>query len=112
MAEYLSPAVYVEELSAGVKPLQCAGTSTAGFVGHAAKGPLSEAVPINDFGTFVTRFGSFTDNAFLAFAVQAFFDEGGQSCYIVRTCRHNAGVPVAVPAFRTYNAVAAAPANH
>jgi phage tail sheath protein FI len=43
MAEYLSPAVYVEEIPSGNKPIQGLGTSTCGFVGHAPKGPVGEA---------------------------------------------------------------------
>ena len=40
MAEYLSPGVYVEEFDSGPAPMQGAGTSTAGFVGLAEKGPV------------------------------------------------------------------------
>ena len=113
MADYLSPAVYVEEVSSGIKPLQGVGTSTAGFVGLTVKGPIGIATPINNFGAFVTQFGSYSSNALLPFAVKAFFDEGGQTCYVVRTCHYdNTGQPTAVAANRTYNAVAAVPANH
>jgi phage tail sheath protein FI len=106
MAEYLSPAVYVEELSSGVKPLEGAGTSTAGFVGHAVKGPIGIATPINNFSEFQTRFGGFSSDALLPFGVKAFFDEGGQSCYVVRTCHYdNTDQPTAVSATRTYKAV-------
>jgi uncharacterized protein len=106
MPEYLSPAVYVEELSSGVKPIQGVGTSTAGFVGHAVKGPIGVATPINNFSEFQKKFGGFFSNGFLAFAVKAFFDEGGSSCYVVRT-RHydNNGNATAIAANRTYNAV-------
>jgi|RhiMetdeSRZDD1v2_1073273.scaffolds.fasta_scaffold56099_5 Bacteriophage tail sheath protein len=104
MAEYLSPAVYVEELSSGVKPIEGVGTSTAGFVGHAVKGPIGVATPINNFGEFVRRFGGFYSNGLLAFAVKAFFDEGGRSCYVVRTCHYSGNplAPQAVAASRTY----------
>ena len=40
MAEYLSPGVYVEEFDSGVKAMEGVGTSTAGFVGMAQKGPV------------------------------------------------------------------------
>jgi len=106
MAEYLSPAVYVEELPSGVKPLEGVGTSTAGFVGHAVKGPVGIATPINNFGEFQTKFGGVSSNALLLFAVKAFFDEGGRSCYVVRACHYdNADHPTAVSATRSYNAV-------
>ena len=85
MAEYLSPAVYIEEIPSGIKPIEGVGTSTGAFVGHAEKGPIGEAIPINNFSEFLKTFGSYTDD-YLAFAVKAFFDEGGKSCYVVRTC--------------------------
>ena len=40
MAEYLSPGVYVEEFDSGVKAMEGVGTSTAGFIGLAEKGPV------------------------------------------------------------------------
>ena len=107
MPEYLSPAVYFEEQSSGVKPIEGAGTSTAGFVGHAVKGPIGVATPINNFGEFVRRFGGFFSNGLLPFAVKAFFDEGGRSAYIVRTCKYSGAPPTpdAVVATDTYDTV-------
>ena len=40
MAEYLSPGVYVEEFDSGSKPMEGVGTSTAGFIGLAERGPV------------------------------------------------------------------------
>lgn len=88
MAEYLSPAVYIEEIPSGIKPIEGVGTSTGAFLGHAEKGPIGEAVPINNFSEFLKNFGGYIDNGYLAFAVKAFFDEGGTSCYVVRTCHY------------------------
>lgn len=88
MAEYLSPEVYIEEISSGLKPIQGVGTSTAAFVGLCQKGPFGEAVPITNFSQFLKTFGSYIDGAFLAFAVRSFFTEGGTSCYVVRTCHY------------------------
>ena len=39
MAEYLSPGVYVEEYDNSPRAVEGVGTSTAGFVGMAVKGP-------------------------------------------------------------------------
>jgi uncharacterized protein len=41
MPEYLAPAVYVEETSFRSKSIEGVGTSTAGFVGLTARGPVS-----------------------------------------------------------------------
>lgn len=95
MAEYLSPEVYIEELSSGIKPIQGVGTSTGSFVGIAQKGPFGVAEPITNFAQFVKTFGTYIDGAYLAFAVKAFFTEGGTSCYVVRTCHYE--VPAASP---------------
>ena len=53
MAEYLSPGVYVEEFESGGKPMEGVGTSTAGFVGLAEKGPVG-GIP-----QLVTNFADF-----------------------------------------------------
>lgn len=94
MPDYLSPDVFVEEIPSGNKPIQGVGTSTCGFVGHAVKGPIGEAVPITSFAQYQTRFGGYSDDGTLTFAVKSFFDEGGTSCYVVRTC-HYTGTPLA-----------------
>src|SRR5687767_12336959 len=102
MAEYLSPEVYIEELSSGLKPIQGVGTSTAAFVGHCQRGPIGIAKPINSFSDFLRTFGSYADGAYLPLAVRSYFSEGGTSCYVVRTCHHNNGNPTAVKASATF----------
>ena len=89
MAEYLSPGVYVEEKSSGVKPIEGVGTSTGAFVGFAERGPVGKAELIPNWTKFVNIYGSFTENAFLAYAVYQFFAEGGTRCYVVRTCHYS-----------------------
>ncbi len=88
MAEYLSPGVYVEEKSSGVKPIEGVGTSTGAFVGIAEKGPVGEANLIANWTQFVNKYGAFNDKAYLAYAVYQFFAEGGTRCYVVRTCHY------------------------
>ena len=44
MPEYLAPAVYVEETSFRSKSIEGVGTSTAAFVGLAARGPVSSGI--------------------------------------------------------------------
>lgn len=55
---YTTPGIYVEEVSGGPKPLEAAGTSTAGFVGRApnATARLHEPVAINNWTQFVKEF--------------------------------------------------------
>lgn len=87
MGEYLSPAVYMQETSSGVKPIEGVGTSTGAFVGFAEKGPIDKAILITNWSQFVKMFGGFT-TSYLAYAVYGFFYEGGSKCYVVRTCAH------------------------
>ena len=41
---YLTPGVYVEEVSSGSRPLEAVGTSVAAFVGLARRHPVRTAV--------------------------------------------------------------------
>jgi phage tail sheath protein FI len=41
---YLSPGVYVEEVSSGSKPIEGVGTAVAAFVGLVRRDPVSAAV--------------------------------------------------------------------
>lgn len=94
MTEYLSPGVYIEEKSSGVKPIEGVGTSTGAFVGIAERGPIGQAKFIANWAQFVETYGSFINNSYLAYAVYQFFAEGGTRCYVVRTCHYtNVGDP-------------------
>lgn len=91
MAEYLSPGVYVEELESGSKPMEGVGTSTAGFVGLAERGPVG-GIPqlVTSAAEFKRTYGGYlSENAFgeyrfLAYAVDQFFINGGSRAFIVR----------------------------
>ena len=59
MPNYLSPGVYVEEVSSGSKPIEGVGTAVAAFVGFAEKGPLNAPTLVTNWTQFTTNFGSF-----------------------------------------------------
>jgi phage tail sheath protein FI len=112
MPEYLSPGVYVRELPARLKALEGISTSTAGFVGAAERGPVAGSgapfhsatnnfepaadpapVLLTSFADFVRTFGNplplpppgvADATGYLAYAVRAFFDNGGKRCYVSR----------------------------
>ncbi|MDP4181663.1 MAG: phage tail sheath C-terminal domain-containing protein [Bacillota bacterium] len=90
MPNYLSPGVYVEEVSSGVKPISGVGTSVGAFVGIAEKGVIGKAVLVTNWSQFKNEFGGFIPNAYLAYAVYNFLSEGGTSCYVVRAASSNA----------------------
>jgi len=91
MPEYLSPAVFVEEVSSGNKPIEGVGTSTGAFVGGAIKGPVGKATLVTNFTQFLTTFGGFHPKYFLAYAVRDFFAQGGTRAYVVRAFRPKMG---------------------
>lgn len=86
MPEYLSPGVYVEEIELGPKPIQGVGTSTAGFLGQTERGSVSPRL-VTSFEQFTRVYGSYIDQSFLAYAVEGFFRNGGQRCFIGRIVR-------------------------
>lgn len=97
MAEYLSPGVYVEEFDSGIKAMEGVGTSTAGFVGMAQKGPVRGLpVLITSMADYQRRFGGYLserdygNKRFLPYAVEQFFNNGGSSCYVMRVCGEEA----------------------
>ena len=83
---YVTPGVYVEEVSSGSKPIEPVGTSTAGFVGIAPKASarVNEAVALGNWSQFVNIFWE-EGNAStpLAHSVYGFFLNGGSRCYVV-----------------------------
>lgn len=88
MPEYLYPGVYVEEVDTGNKPIEGVSTSTVGFLGIAERGPTI-ATYITSFTDFQRSFGGYyTDSkgnqAYLAYAVEGFFLNGGLRCWIAR----------------------------
>jgi phage tail sheath protein FI len=84
MGEYLSPAVYVEEVSSGAKPIAGVGTSTGAFVGIAEDGVINTPFLVTNWTQFVGEFGGFITGGYLAYSVFQFFNEGGTKCYVVR----------------------------
>ena len=91
MAEYLSPGVYVEEYDNSPRGIEGVGTSTAGFVGLAEKGPVSGApVFVKSFKAFKQLFGGYLSEftygefRYLANSVEQFFANGGNRCFVMR----------------------------
>lgn len=84
MPKYLSPGVYVEEVSSGSKPIEGVGTAVAAFVGFTEKGPIGEPTLVTNWTQFTAAFGDFVPNAYLPHAVYGYFLNGGGTAYIVR----------------------------
>lgn len=91
MAEYLSPGVYVEEYDSSPRSIEGVGTSTAGFVGLAEKGPsIGAPTLVTSFKNFTKQFGGFLSEfthgeyRYLANSVEQFFINGGTRCFVSR----------------------------
>ncbi len=92
MPEYLAPAVYVEEVDTGSKPIEGVSTSTAGLVGVTERGPVNVPMLVTSFGEYQRLFGQMLDPAaytdhqclYLPNAVEGFFTNGGKRVYVTR----------------------------
>ncbi len=84
MPQYLSPGVYLEEKEAGSYPIEGVGTAFAAFVGLAESGPFNTPTLITSWTQFVTTFGAFIRDSYLAHTVYGYFNNGGGACYVVR----------------------------
>ncbi|MGH7843825.1 MAG: hypothetical protein ACREQW_01445, partial [Candidatus Binatia bacterium] len=79
-----TPGVYYERVDASTPAISMLRTDIAGFVGIATRGPLHQPLPVQSWGQFQAYFGDFTGAGYLAYAVRAFFENGGQRCWVVR----------------------------
>jgi phage tail sheath protein FI len=84
MPTYLSPGVYMEEVSSGSKPIEGVGTAVAAFVGFAEKGPANQPTLVTNWTQFTQSFGDFVEGSYLAHAVYGYFLNGGGAAYVVR----------------------------
>src|SRR6185369_8600075 len=90
MPEYLAPAVYVEEIDTGNKPIEGVSTSTAGMIGVTERGPAGVPILVTSYGEYVRWFGErlnradFGDHCYLPHAVEGFFTNGGKRVFITR----------------------------
>jgi hypothetical protein len=95
ISAYHTPGVYRVTPAPPPALLTLVRTDIAGFVGFAERGPLPEDfAPGFDAGAVVRRltswtdyqttFGSFLENGYLAYAVRAFFENGGDTCHVAR----------------------------
>ena len=90
MPEYLAPAVYVEEVDTGSKPIEGVSTSTSGFVGVTERGPVGVPTLVTSGREFQRWFGQslsaqdYPGHNFLPHSVEGFFTNGGKRLYVTR----------------------------
>ncbi|GAB1644638.1 phage tail sheath family protein [Krasilnikovia sp. MM14-A1259] len=92
-SSYLSPGVYMEEVSSGSRPIEAAGTAVAAFVGFAEKGPLNQPTLVTNWTQYTQNFGGFVPGSYLAHSVYGYFANGGGSAYVVRVGSESVAEP-------------------
>ena len=93
--DYFAPGVYVEEVDRGSRPIEGVSMSVAGFVGFTedirGDAELFKPMLITNWSQYLEYFAKpgsphpgFTEfDAYLPFAVQGWFDNGGGRCWVV-----------------------------
>ncbi|MGF1487936.1 MAG: phage tail sheath family protein [Prochloraceae cyanobacterium] len=91
--DYFAPGVYVEEIDRGSRPIEGVQTNVAGFVGFTEDirngAEIFKPMLVTTWSQYLQYFGrpnsdGFTDfNAYLPFAVNGFFMNGGGRCWVV-----------------------------
>lgn len=82
----LHPGVYIEEVPSGVRTITGVATSITLFIGWARRGPVDRALRITSFADFERLYGGLDieDEAYLGYAVRAFYQNGGSDAYVLR----------------------------
>ena len=94
------PGVYTEPSERRRDALSLAPSGVPGFVGLARRGPTTVPVRIASPGQFASVFGELPEGGFLQPSVEAFFQNGGRECWIVRVT-HKSGSSFGEPAVRS-----------
>ena len=92
------PGVYVEEIPSGVHTIIGVATSITAFVGRAARGPVDEAVVINNFSDYGRIFGGLSLLSTMSFAVRDFYLNRGSQAVIVRVQNGARASRISLPA--------------
>ena len=109
MRTYLAPGVYLAPQPPPEADIRLIRTDIAGFVGYAERGPIAPAnspsladpttlaIRLTSWDQYRTTFGGLTHYAYMPYAVRAFFENGGTTCYVVRVAASTSAIPFAVP---------------
>ena len=112
MSAYLTPGTYLRPKPAEQKDVRLVRTDVAGFVGFAERGPLpllelqppggkfradDLAIRLTSWNEYTSVFGGFISYGYLAYAVRAFFENGGTTCRVVRVAATNHLDPLSRP---------------
>lgn len=91
MPVYQTPGVYIEEIERGPRPIEGVPTSIAAFLGETERGPTMPRL-VTSYHEYQRWFGGILEstNYYLPYAVNGFFENGGQELYVCRIVGQNA----------------------
>jgi hypothetical protein len=105
--DYFAPGVYIEEVDRGSRPIEGVSLSVAGFVGFTedvrGDAELFKPMLVTNWSQYLEYFGKpgsdgFTDfNAYLPFAVNGWFMNGGGRCWVTSIGTRLPGSPPPPP---------------
>jgi len=92
MPTYLTPGVYVEEVSSGNKPIEGVATAVAAFVGLLPGGPINKPMRISNWTQFANIYtdpqhpenGPFMEGSYTAHSIYGYFQNGGSIAWVIR----------------------------
>lgn len=84
LSSYRTPGVRLEWLDSAQQVRTPVRTDIAAFVGIAERGPLHRPVRVDSWDQFRGVFGGYLSVAYLAYAVEGFYANGGRTCWVVR----------------------------
>jgi hypothetical protein len=87
----LTSGIEVAEHGGAGQPIARAATAVVAFVGRTLRGPVNRPVPIHSFAEFQSVFGGLWQPSPLSYAVEQFYENGGDTSLIVRVV--NGGRP-------------------
>jgi phage tail sheath protein FI len=87
-SQLLASKVVIVEEEPRIQNVTALPTGIVGAVGVTERGPVGKAVLVTSFEEFANTFGGFTQNSDLALAASGFFENGGQTMFVVRTVHY------------------------
>jgi phage tail sheath protein FI len=84
VAERLTTGIQVAEQAGPEQNIARAPTAVTAFVGRTLRGPVNRPVSISSFADYHSIFGGLWQPSTLSYAVEHFFENGGQQAIIVR----------------------------
>ncbi len=100
------PGVYIEEIPSSPTTVTSATTSATAFADFFLRGPMGQAVQVNNLSDFQRMFGGLDQRSEASYGIMQYFNNGGQTAWVVRLGDGSAkpaqvAVPVNVPAAST-----------